>query len=146
MANPTDATKPYTNLPVPCTTGNSAWEIETKFHINTDLDCDNIQDGATDPVNYAGAGDLCMYWEGTKPDRNTRPLWNGNIQVRYGTGQGGDKTINFSVLTNPNAVGLRAFSGTSTFNLMPIGLGVVVAALGGLALGWRSIELRRKVK
>ena len=141
MANPTDATKPYTNLPVACSTGNCAWEIETKFHINTDLNCDGTQDS-----NFATAGDLCMYWEGTKPDRNTRPLWSGNIQVRYGAGQGGDKAINFSVLTSPNAVGLRTFRGTSTFNLLPIGLAMVVVGLGGLALVWRSVQLRRNAK
>lgn len=136
-----DASGPIINRPVKCTTGNCAFEVETKFHVNTDLDCINGQD-----ANFAGAGDLCVYWEGTKPSRNTRPLWSGNIQVRYGTGQGGDKTINFAIITAPNAVGLRNFEGASTFNLLPIGLAVVTAALGGLALVWRLIELRGNAK
>ena len=57
------------------------------------------------------------------------------------------KTINFSDnFLGPNAVGLRTFTATAALNLLPVGLAVVAAALGGLALGWRSIELRRKVK
>ncbi len=83
---------------VNCTTGNCTDEIETKFHVNTDLNCDGTQDAA-----FANAGDLCMYWGAVKPAAIT-PAWGGNIQVRYGTGAGGDKTINFNQLLGPNAV------------------------------------------
>ena len=74
---------------VACSTGNCTNEIVTQFHVNTDLDCDGTQD-----ATFASAGPLCMYWAAPKPPFAV-PYWGGNIQVRYGTGQGGDKTINF---------------------------------------------------
>lgn len=125
---------------VPCTTGNCTDEIQTQFHVNTDLNCDGTQD-----TNFATAGDLCMYWGGVKPPA-TQPVWGGNIQVRYGVGVGGDKTINFNQLLGPNAVVLSGFTGAQTLNLLPLGLAVVVAGMGGLVLVWRSIAMRRNTK
>ncbi len=116
------------DVPIACSTGNCAWEIETSFHVNTDLNCDQVQD-----PQFANAGDLCMYWEGIKPSRDTRPLWTGNIQVRYGTGVGGDKTINFSVLTDTNAVTLSRVAATADAARVPLGAwagGMFLAAAG----------------
>ncbi len=50
---------------------------------------------------------LCMYWDAAKPPQTAKAdAWGGNIQVRYGTGVGGDKTINFNDLLGPNAVNI----------------------------------------
>lgn len=137
-----------------CTSGNCTNEIQTSFHINADYNTDpNLACDGTMDAPFAAewnanptTNNLCLYWEAQKPPNQT-PFWKGNFQVRYGTGAGGEKTINFSdKFLGPNAVGLRSFAGASTLNLLPPGLVVAAVGLGALALVWRSVQLRRNAR
>jgi hypothetical protein len=121
---------------VACTTGNCSDEIETRFHINTDLACDGTMDEpyATEWAN----GNLCLYWEAEKP-ANIQPVWGGNIQVRYGTGVGGDKTINFNQLRGPNAVSMSSIAATAEANS-----GTLAAWAGAMLLAAVALFLWRR--
>jgi LPXTG-motif cell wall-anchored protein len=117
----------------PCSTGNCGNEIVTKFHVNTDLDCDGTQD-----TQFATAGQLCMYWGAVKPPA-TQPVWGGNIQARYGTGQGGDKTLNFNQLLGPNAVSMSSFGAVAEANSASLAMWAGAMLLGAAALWlWRK--------
>lgn len=125
----------------PCSTGNCQDEIVTNFHINTDLACDGTMDEpfaslwSSNPQN----NNLCLYWEAVKPPANVTPRWNGNFQVRYGAGAGGDKTINFSdQFLGPNAVSVRALAATAEANSGSLAAWAAAMLLGAAALYlWR---------
>jgi hypothetical protein len=116
---PMDYVVPYTggtltvitkDLQVGCTTGNCEYEIVTTIFINTDSDCDGVQN--TDlPV-----GGLCFYAEAETPviEIGSPLLWGGNIQTRISAG-GGDKTVNYHVDGMPvgTAVTLASFTAKS---------------------------------
>ena len=121
---------------VACTTGNCLNEIETKFHVNIDpgdgVDPATACDGTID-APFAGiwsanptSNNLCLYWDAEKPSASG-PLWGGNVQVRYGTGVGGDKTINFNNLLVPTAVNISSLKAT--------------VATDGSALAWAGAML-----
>lgn len=113
----------------PCSSGNCLNEIVTNFDINTDLACDGTQDEPF--ATEWQAGNLCMYWEAVKPPAKG---WNGNFQVRYGTGSGGDKTINFKdTFYGPNAVSMSSLTAVADANrgsLAALAGGMLLAALG----------------
>lgn len=113
----------------PCSTGNCQDTIVTNFHINTDLNCDGTQDEPF--ATEWQAGNMCLYWEAAKP---TQPGWLGNLQVRYGASEGGDKTLNFKdSFLGPNAVNLsslRAVAEVDRSSLAATAGGMLLAAVG----------------
>jgi hypothetical protein len=144
---PMDYVLPYTggtlmviakDSQVGCTTGNCKYEIVTTIFINTDSDCDGIQN--TD----LPAGGLCFYAEARTPviEMGSPLLWSGNIQTRISAG-GGDKTVNYHVNGAPvgTAVTLASFTAKSVAHgSVPATLRAMAAVLGIAALGvvtWR---------
>ncbi len=134
---------------VACSTGNCTDEIQTQFHVNIDpgngvnpaTRCDGTIDApfagvwSSNPKN----NNLCLYWDAEKPPL-TVPSWGGNIQVRYGTGSGGDKTINFNQLLTPTAVNLSALAARADANGLPLaaGAGALLLAAAAVILWRRS--------
>lgn len=141
------ATPPPDNVETAGCGGNCASEIVTRFHINIDAGTGGgtACDETNDPP-FAGVWDsnpqknnLCLYWEAVKPPVTpANQAWGGNIQVRYGTLSGGDKTINFGALKGPNAVNLTTVAAVAEAN--GASLAVWAGAMGLAALGlwvWR---------
>lgn len=132
---------------VNCSTGNCTNEIETKFHVNIDpgdgVNAGTKCDGTID-APFAGswsakpsANNLCLYWDAKKPAK-VSPYWGGNIQVRYGTGVGGDKTINFNQLLGPNAVSISQLSAVAEANGFSLAATAAAMILAAAALFvWR---------
>lgn len=132
---------------VTCTTGNCLNEIETQFHVNIDpgdgvnaaTKCDGTIDAPFLGVwsSNPTSNNLCMYWDAQKPAK-VSPYWGGNIQVRYGTGVGGDKTINFNQLLGPNAVSVSRLAATADGlrgSLVAWAMGLVL--VGAAVFVWR---------
>jgi len=131
------------DLTTDCTTGNCTYEIVTTIFINTDSDCDGVQN--TD----IPAGGVCFYAEAETPviEEGSPLLWGGNIQTRISAG-GGDKTVNFHVLGAPiTAVTLTSFGTTvMRYGSQPMAVWAAVATLGVAAAGlavWRTRRIRR---
>lgn len=149
--DPTDKGCVLTGAPdqiVPCSTGNCTDEIETHFDVNIDpgdgvnpaTRCDGTIDAPFAGVwsSNPSANDLCMYWDAQKPGAVT-PVWGGNIQVRYGTGVGGDKTINFNDLVIPTAVNVSLLKATAEGNR-----GSLAAVAGAMLLGAAALFVWRR--
>ncbi len=131
---------------VACQPGNCQDEIQTDFHINIDpgdgvnaaTKCDNTIDAP-----FAGLwssnpqkNDLCMYWDAQKPPLTT-PAWVGNLQARYSTSGGGDKTLNFNLFT-PTAVNLSALAARADASGFPLAAGAAALFLAAAAVVlWR---------
>jgi hypothetical protein len=128
------------DLRVGCTTGNCEYEIVTTIFINTDSDCDGVQN-ANIP-----AGGLCFYAEARTPviEIGSPLLWGGNIQARISAG-GGDKTVNFHVDgAAVTAVALTSFTAKlEDVRSSPMTLPAVVAMVGVAAVGAVTWRLRR---
>jgi hypothetical protein len=131
------------DLTTDCTTGNCTYEIVTTIFINTDSDCDGVQNADLP------AGGLCFYAEAETPvvEVGSPLLWGGNIQTRISAG-GGDKTVNFHVLGAPvTAVTLSSFGATVVrYGSQPLAVWAAVATLGVAAAGlavWRMRRIRR---
>ena len=146
---PMDYVLPYTggtltvitkDLQVGCTVGNCKYEIVTTIFINTDSDCDGVQN--TD----IPAGGLCFYAQARTPviEIGSPMLWTGNLQARISAG-GGDKTVNFHVLGAPvTAVTLTSFSAKlADARSLPMTVPAAVAMVGVVAVGAVTWRLRR---
>lgn len=149
---PMDYVVPYTggtltvitkDLRVGCTTGNCQYEIVTTIFINTDSDCDGLQN------SDIPSGGVCFYAEARTPlvEIGSPLLWEGNLQARISAG-GGDKTVNFHVDGAPvTAVTLTSFTARledvrSTTMALP-GVATIVGAVAAGAATWR---LRRATR
>jgi hypothetical protein len=148
---PMDYVLPYTggtltvitkDLRTGCTTGNCEYEIVTTIFINTDSDCDGVQN--TDlPV-----GGLCFYAEARTPviEIGSPLLWSGNIQTRISSG-GGDKTVNYHVdgtTVGTTAIRLSSFTAKlADARSSPVTLPAMVAMVGVAAVGAVTWRLRR---
>ena len=121
-----------------CTTGNCQHEIQTKFHVKVDSNCDNQVE-----QKYVNAGDVCLYWEAVKPAIGDT-IWKGNIQARYSSDSdttSGDKTINFNQLTGPNAISLSSLSAVAEANagsFAALAMAAVLAAAAIFVWRWRA--------
>ena len=128
--------------------GNCQDEVVTRFHVNIDAGdgvdpntkCDETVDApfvglwSSNPQN----NNLCIYWEAQKPPPVT-PKWKGNIQARFGDGQGGDKTINFGDLLGPNAVSMSSLGAVAEANS-----GTLAAWAGAMLLAAAALYLWRR--
>jgi len=106
--------------------GNCQDEIVTTLFVNTDTDCDGVQN--------ANAGDLYIYWEALLPDMSALPHWGGNVQVRIGDTVGsGDKTVNVGFF-GPTAVHMSSAqagaAGAPAFGLWLVAAAVLLAGTG----------------
>lgn len=125
----------YSDIVVPCSTGNCQDEIYSAFYINCDQDCDQVVD---QPIPGGG---YCLYWEAQKPDCSP-PAWSGNFQARLsGIAGGGDKTINFSI-DCPTAVGVNSFGASMALPALAVVL--PVGAGGAGLLVWRARRRKRQ--
>lgn len=131
------------DLQVGCTTGNCVYEIVTTIFINTDSDCDGVQN--TDiPL-----GGVCFYAQARTPvvAIGSPLLWGGNLQARISAG-GGDKTVNFHVDGGPvTAVTLASFTAKlADARSVPTALPAMFFAVVGVAgaVTWRLRRARGK--
>ena len=128
--------------------GNCQDEIVTRFHVNIDAG-----DGVDREHQVRRDGRCALRWpvvvqspeqqpvhvlEAQKPPPVT-PKWSGNIQVRFGDGQGGDKTINFGDLLGPNAVSMSSLGAVAEANS-----GTLAAWAGAMLLAAAALYLWRR--
>lgn len=123
-----------------CTTGNCTSEIVTTIFVNTDSDCDGVQN------DDIPAGGLCFYAEAETPVREAGDLiWSNPLQARIWAG-GGEKTVNFKVEGDePSAVTLASFETASQGNAVLL-VGVVLLVTAALVAGVRLARSSDKTK
>ncbi len=117
-------------------TGQCAQTLITTLYVNTDLDCNGVQDVAASRTSPF----YCYYAEAQLTDEATGNAWSsGNAQARVAAG-GGSKTVNFRPDFTPTAISLTEFTAGGAqslawaFGAALLGVSILIVLAGRMVL------------